>query len=1256
MKGEDKNGTEEVTLFASIDPAGEQIAIHGLDSTIPLAIHHVQQDFRPYIHPIRSPDGQGVLTEYSPGHHKHQTGLYWGFTRINNRDYFHNPGKDYWRKVSAEVDVEKGKEIKWRIMYHLLGEGGQPVMEERQLWSMQQKKGRYYIALEWMSTALVDITIGEYDYGGLFLRMPWKKEIDGRVLNAARQQDEKAEGQRAMWIDVGMAIDGREDHGHVTLFDHPQNDRFPTAWRVDNQMGIGPAPARLGDINLKKGENKVIQYGMMVYTGEVPDVELAQEWKTYSGAKGRYSSAALWRIAQEEGREAKFLSPQEAVTAMTVAEGYQVDVWAAEPLITQPMAFCWDNKGRLWIAENRDYESRGHGFSNSGDSRILILEDTDNDGQADQRKVFAEGIPFPAALAVGFDGVFVGAPPNLLFIPDKDGDDRADIEDIEIRLTGWGIRDRHETLNSFHWGPDGWLYGCQGFATPSVVRKPEGGGRIFKPGEAFPKDLLEAAGVEINGGVWRYHPTKELFEVVAHGFSNPWGIDYDAHGQLFITACVIPHLWYVIPGGIYHRQGGRHFNPYVYQDIKTITDHSHRSAHGGARFYLSDAFSSEQYGRLFMANIHEHAVLSDVIEPARSGFRGKHGADFLMANNAQWVGFSMELGPDGNLYVLDWHDADICGKEVLHKETGRVFKISPAASAAKEWEGRYDDMDGFSGKQLIELQLDRSSWHARRARLILQKRASEGKLGAEVESLARTILNNETHPVDIRLRSLWTLYVTELLSGQDLLEALHDREPYVRGWAVQLATQDSSLTDEMKRSIGKMAQDGEPSPVVRLYLASAMQRLPAEVTWEIAESLVTTDQDEEDHNIPKMIWYGIEPLVEQDSDRAMRLANLSRLSIISAHISRRLTDVGKYDAVLSGLKESSEGQYHILVGLRDGLKGNEDVNFGKAWTTVYQRLSSADDPSAGVILEIAQLLGDQAAAKTYLQHIEDWGLDVKKRRTALMGLAQQRNPALIKLLPGLIEESSLKKEAIRAVASFDDKSLGTLLLDHYSSCSDELKMEVLQTLSSRPSYGGLLTQAIKNGDIRKREVPAYVARQLRRVVGSGFVEVWGPIDESIQGLNALYDHYRVLLTPTAIQNADYQLGRRLFDRSCGTCHQMHGYGGTLGPDITGSNRLNTEYLLGNILEPSSEIQDDYQMVVLTTQDGRTYTGTIKNETETELTLAVVGSSSVVLPKSQVLSREVNAISMMPQGLLQTFTNEETLALFKYLQTEEMPKL
>ena len=329
-----------------------------------------------------------------------------------------------------------------------------PIMQETQNWSFKEKDHKFFITLEWNGKALEDISINEFSYGGMFLRMPWRDDINGEAVNAARQRNQMAEGQRAMWMDVGMEIDGRDDWGHIAIFDHPQNTGFPTAWRVDNQLGIGPTRAIAGDWHIKKGFTEIIKHQLVAYTGELNDIKMRKLWDEYIGNASMYSAASLWSIAQQEGMQAKFLTPPEAVAAMTVKDGYEVSVFASEPMITQPMAFCWDDKGRLWVAENRDYENRGAGFSNDGNSRILILEDTDRDGVADKRKVFLEGIPFPAsAIAVGFDGLYLGAPPNLLFVPDKNQDDQADMEDIEVLLTGWGIRDRHETIEQPALGP-----------------------------------------------------------------------------------------------------------------------------------------------------------------------------------------------------------------------------------------------------------------------------------------------------------------------------------------------------------------------------------------------------------------------------------------------------------------------------------------------------------------------------------------------------------------------------------------------------------------------------------------------------------------------------------------------------------------------------------------------------------------------------------------------------------------------------------
>ena len=345
---------------------------------------------------------------------------------------------------------------------------------------------------------------------------------------------------------------------------------------------------------------------------------------------------------------------------MTVPPGFKVKLFAGEPDVVQPIAMTIDDRGRLWVAEAYSYPRRV--ADKEAKDRILIFDDTDGDGRFDSRKVFADHLNLVSGLEVGFGGVWVGAAPYLLFIPDRDGDDRPD-GPPQVLLDGWGQHDTHETLNSFIWGPDGWLYGCHGVFTHS---------RVGKPGSP------DSDRTPLNAAIWRYHPTRHEFEVFAHGTSNPWGIDFDDRGQMLITACVIPHLYHIVQGGRYERQAGQHFNPYTYDDIKTIADHRHylganphggngRSdsaggghAHSGAMIYLGAAWPAVYNGSLFMNNIHGARINRDVLTPAGSGFVGSHGHDFLLANDLWSQIVSLKYGPDGSLFMIDWYDKNQC--------------------------------------------------------------------------------------------------------------------------------------------------------------------------------------------------------------------------------------------------------------------------------------------------------------------------------------------------------------------------------------------------------------------------------------------------------------------------------------------------------------------------------------------------------------------------------------------------------------------
>ncbi len=247
-----------------------------------LLVQNVKSDIRPYIHPIIAPDGLGVLTEFSPSHHKHQTGLYWGLKKVNGRDYFMNWKGDYWRKDSAIVIVDQGPKVKWQTVYELLDEQGSAILKETQIWSMQQSEGKFLLDLEWRGEAKTEVRMEKFYVGGLFLRMPLREGVEGEVINADGKKNGEAEGQRAKWNDIGIQIDGRKDKAHVAILDHPKNAASPVAWRVDNELGIGPSRQILGDWSIQKGKSEIIRYRLIVYTGDFKRDDINRLWKKYS--------------------------------------------------------------------------------------------------------------------------------------------------------------------------------------------------------------------------------------------------------------------------------------------------------------------------------------------------------------------------------------------------------------------------------------------------------------------------------------------------------------------------------------------------------------------------------------------------------------------------------------------------------------------------------------------------------------------------------------------------------------------------------------------------------------------------------------------------------------------------------------------------------------------------------------------------------------------------------------------------------------
>ena len=316
---------------------------------------------------------------------------------------------------------------------------------------------------------------------------------------------------------------------------------------------------------------------------------------------------------------------------------------------------------------------------------------------------------------------------------------------------------------------------------------------------------------------------------------------------------------------------------------------------------------------------------------------------------------------------------------------------------------------------------------------------------------------------------------------------------------------------------------------------------------------------------------------------------------------------------------------------------------------LYGRLKRADAPVGRLAQEIAQRFGDAEAAARNFATLRSRSAPVEERRQALQVLAAQRRAPLVAALPAALDDPATRVEAIRAIAAFDDDGLGKGLIGRYAGLSGGEKSEAIETLASRRRYGLMLTAAIAGNVVPRRDVPAHIARQLRRVVGTGFTEVWGPV-EQIASEERAFARYRGLLTERALGGADAAKGQEVFARTCASCHKMYGDGGTIGPDITGSNRGNLENLLSNVVTPNADVPDAYRMVHVTTRDGRSFAGNVAAETERQLTLRVVGQEKTVLSKADIQSREQTAVSLMPPGLLDGLTDREVLDLVAFLRT------
>jgi putative membrane-bound dehydrogenase-like protein len=956
----------------------------------------------------------------------------------------------------------------------------------------------------------------------------------------------------------------------------------------------------------------------------------------------------------------------QAAAKFTVPPGFNVTLFAGEPDIVQPIAFTFDDRGRMWLVECMSYPKwRDDG---KGTDRVVILEDTDGDGKHDKKTVVIDDGVNLSGIEVGFGGVWLCSTPNFLFVPIKDDKPSGP---PQVLLDGWNLKEaKHNVFNGLAWGPDGWLYGCNGIQTKSHVGKP-----------GTPREQRTF----FDCGIWRYHPTKKVFDIVAVGMTNPWGIDWDERGEMFATNCVIDHLWHVVPGGHYQRMYGSDANPYAFGQMTSAVDYKHWGgghwtdaradigtgaikaehdaaggghAHSGCAIYLGDQFPAAYRDTLFTCNIHGNRLNNDGLERTPAGMKGVRRPDFAFAHDPWFRGIAVKQGPDGSLFVCDWSDTGECHNyETVDRTGGRVYRI--AYGQPKPWDG---DVSTMTDAELVAAQASKNEWLVRCARRVLQERAAADTTLDATKLVAMTKSPDEV----TRLRAYWALECVGKLTENEHDGMTQDKAESVRAWATRFDA-DTLLTDsrqspQAEAAVGRLTRSlsAEKSPFVRAALAGTLQRLDGHLDGKTAAALVRHAGDNADPNLTLLEWLALTPYVSRQPNEALALATRTPIHRVRTNVVREVltlpqTDAtGQLEKVVGAIRgtQDSDTRRDMLAGVQLAFEGRRDVTAPTNWPALAAELAAGNDPALRQQGEtVAVLLGDKATVAALLARVGDPSKPAADRAAAIQTLRGRRVPGLADALRKLLTDPQLRAVAIRGLVADGDTATASALLAAYSSFNAGERADAVQTLSSRPAFALALLNAVKSGTVPRGDISTFAARQLLalkdKAVAKQVAEVWGTVRPASATRVEQTKKLKAALTPAALAQADRGNGRRLYAVNCASCHKLFGDGGDVGPELTGSQRASLDYVLENVLDPSAVVPGDYRLTTFALIDGRTVSGIVRKETPRTVTIRTL-NEEVTIPTADIEKRVGTALSIMPDGLLDSLTEAEVRDLVGYL--------
>lgn len=986
----------------------------------------------------------------------------------------------------------------------------------------------------------------------------------------------------------------------------------------------------------------------------------------------------------DAGDDAEFrLVPSGGEPSLHVADDLEIDLLLHNPLIAKPLYLTFDERGRLWVVEYRQYPwpaglkliSRDSVWRNAydppfapppphaadsphrGADRVSIHEDADGNGTFESSKVFLDGLNMATAALPGRGGVFVLNPPYLLFYADRDRDDVPDEPAPQVLLSGFGFEDSHSLANSLRWGPDGWIYATQGSTVSSAV--------VVHGEDGQP--LADRPAVHSMGQhVWRYHPERHVYEIYAEGGGNAFGIEIDAAGRVYSG-----HNggdtrgFHYIQGAYFQKNFAKHgqlSNPYAFDYLPMMAGSTAQRFTHTFTIYEADALPPRYRGAMLAINPIGHEVVVSEVTPNGSTRQTRDVGYAVQPGDGERAAWftpvDVQIGPDGALYLADWyaqqanHYRNHEGK--TNPDLGRVFRLrsKPYATAPKF------DLPGTSSRALVENYLAHPNrWFRQQALRILGDRRDAG-----VTALLNEWIDRRTG--QDALEAFWALHLSGGLTAERVRACLGHENPDVRRWCVHLLGDDPATAPRLRDALVGMARD-ESDVEVRCQLAATAARLPASVGVPLVFALLNRAEDARDVALPKVLWWSLEAHAGATELIANHLRDpavwYSPFQVAGRTIPqcllRRFALVGTQAALarcaqLLRLAPDVEQREHLVAELADAFAG-------RPLPALPEELAAELAKSRGPYAQLMAIRREDAVAiEAALTSLDDADRPVDLRVATISALgdvraeAAQAIPEFVALLGG-DESAAIQNAALSALQMYNDPQIAAQLLAVWRSLPAESQAVAIGVLASRHEWALALAAALERGDVPAAAVDTDIAGRLRRYGDAIFAQLFPPASATLSEREARIE----ALTELMRQGQGSPLaGQELFHGApaCGKCHRMFDRGGDIGPDLTSYNRADLGRMLLALVHPSAEIREGYEVHTVLTADGRMLSGFKVEDTDQLLVLRGADGQTQTISKDEVDDVFPNEQSLMPEGLVDALTDNEIRDLFAFLLSTTPP--